>query len=71
MLFRSARDSVERRQLVRALEAHLMAQAYRVPLFWGKRYMVAATEMRGYNLDNPSTLIGQDLSDVWLDAPQR
>jgi peptide/nickel transport system substrate-binding protein len=66
-----ARDSVERRQLVRALEAHLMAQAYRVPLFWGKRYMVAATEMRGYNLDNPSTLIGQDLSDVWLDAPQR
>lgn len=61
-----ATDPGERRAVVAALEAHLMDRAYRVPLFWGVRYMAAAAELRGYDLANPSNLIGQDLADVWL-----
>src|SRR5262249_12098957 len=61
-----ATDPAERREVVAALEAHLMDRAYRVPLFWGVRYMAADAALRGYDLAKPSNLIGQDRADVWL-----
>jgi len=41
-------DPTERRRLVHELEEHLLNQAYRVPLFWIRRYSVIAEELRGY-----------------------
>lgn len=59
-------DVAQRRALVHELEAHLMNEAYRVPLFWSKRYTVMASDLRGYELNTPSNLVGQDLADLWL-----
>jgi peptide/nickel transport system substrate-binding protein len=61
-----ALDLAERRRIVRELEGHVMEQSYRVPLFWSQRYTVMATELRGYDLNTPSNLVGQDLADLWL-----
>jgi peptide/nickel transport system substrate-binding protein len=55
----------ERKALVRALEARLLNEAYMVPLFWGRLFVVQAKEVEGYMVV-PSHFIGQDLSDAWI-----
>jgi peptide/nickel transport system substrate-binding protein len=61
-----ATDLTRRMALVHELESRLMNEAYRVPLFWSKRYTVMASELRGYEINTPSNLVGQDLADLWL-----
>ena len=55
----------ERKALVRALEGRLLNEAYMVPLFWGRLFVVQAKEVEGYKVV-PSHFIGQDLSDAWI-----
>ena len=58
-------DFAQRKRLVQELEAHLMDQAYTVPFYWVKRVIVLPTEVRNFHM-NPSSLLGIDLSDIWL-----
>jgi peptide/nickel transport system substrate-binding protein len=60
-----ATDLNARKQLVWQLEDRMLSQAYMTPLYWAKRIMVVANEVRGFNM-SPSALIGQDLSEIWI-----
>jgi peptide/nickel transport system substrate-binding protein len=58
-------DPAERRTLVHAFEARMLEQAYQAPLFWGRRLVPLAAELRGYVV-TPSPQLNQDLGGVWL-----
>jgi peptide/nickel transport system substrate-binding protein len=60
-------DAMERKQIVGQLEERLLTEANMVPLYWAKRIIVMASEVRGFQM-TPSALVGQDLSEIWIAA---
>ncbi|TAD88793.1 MAG: ABC transporter substrate-binding protein [Alphaproteobacteria bacterium] len=58
-------DRAKRRVTLRQMEAHLINQAYMVPLFWFERIVPMAASVRGWDF-TPSHLLNQDLGAVWL-----
>ncbi|MCC7274799.1 MAG: ABC transporter substrate-binding protein [Alphaproteobacteria bacterium] len=58
-------DKVERRKLVRQLEARAMEQAYAVPFLYWHRIVVLNKRVHGWSM-SPFHMIYQDLGDVWL-----
>jgi peptide/nickel transport system substrate-binding protein len=58
-------NPTERREAVRQIEERLLNEAYTVPLYWARRYVTIAAELRGFHM-TPSALVGQDLADLWL-----
>ena len=60
-----AADPKERLKLIRELEAYILHQGYVLPLFWGRRTTVVATELQGY-VSAPTNYVGQDLAHLWL-----
>jgi peptide/nickel transport system substrate-binding protein len=58
-------DRSRRTGYVRELEAHLLTEAYTVPLYWAKRIVVMDAALRGYGM-TPSAFVGQDFAGVWL-----
>jgi peptide/nickel transport system substrate-binding protein len=59
-------DFARRKSLVQELEAYLLDQAYTVPIFWARRYHVMDARFHGYVV-TPSTYVGQDLADIWVE----
>ena len=60
-----AMDTKERLSAVREMEDYILKQGYIVPLFWGRRTTVVASELQGY-VAAPTNYIGIDLSHFWL-----
>lgn len=60
-------NPIERAKIVRAFEQHAFTQAYTVPLLWWNRTVALSPRLHGWSV-TPSHFIGQDLTDVWLDA---
>lgn len=58
-------DRSRRTGYVRELEAHLLTEAYTVPLYWAKRIVPLDAAIRGYGM-TPSAFVGQDLAGIWL-----
>jgi peptide/nickel transport system substrate-binding protein len=60
-------DPQQRAKMVRDFERHALTEAYAVPILWWDRIVVTSSSLKGWNM-TPSHYIGQDLTDVWLDA---
>jgi len=59
-------DVAERQKLVREFEMRTYEQGYVVPLFNGSRLIAHRSYVKGFQL-MPSTVLGLDMADVWLD----
>ena len=62
-------DQRQRAKIVRDFERHALTEAYTVPLLWWNRIVATSSALKGWSI-TPSHFIGQDLTDVWLSAPQ-
>ena len=60
-------DPRKRTLIVREFERQALTKAYTVPLLWYNRIVPTTANVKGWNI-TPSQYIGQDLTDVWLDA---
>ena len=58
-------DQTERVRIARAFEARMLTEATSIPLFWSRRIIPLAPEVRGFVI-TPSYYLGQDLADIWL-----
>jgi len=59
-------DPRQRLQIIRQFEREALAQADNVPLLWWNRIVVLSRRVHGWHI-TPSSFIGQDLADVWLE----
>jgi peptide/nickel transport system substrate-binding protein len=59
-------DTVARRKALREIETHLLSEAYMVPFLWWHRIILHDKSIKGWNM-GPTHVIGQDLTEVWLD----
>lgn len=59
-------DVEERQKLVREFEMRTFEQAYVLPMFNGDRLVAYYSYVKGFHL-MPSTVLGLDMADVWLD----
>lgn len=60
-------DPAERKKIVQTIEEHLLTQSVAMPLFWSKRFIVMAAEVRGAATPVvASNYVGLDQSTVWL-----
>jgi peptide/nickel transport system substrate-binding protein len=59
-------DVDERQKLVREFEMRTFEQGYVLPVFNGKRLIAHYAYVKGFHL-MPSTVLGADMGDVWLD----
>lgn len=55
----------ERVRIVRQMEEQVLKEAYVIPLFWGRRTTVVASELQGY-VAAPTNYVGIDLTGFWL-----
>lgn len=55
----------ERLRIVRQMEEQVLKEAYVIPLFWGRRTTVVASELQGY-VAAPTNYVGIDLTGFWL-----
>ena len=62
-------DPRQRAKIARDFERHALTEAYTVPLLWWNRIVATSSALNGWSI-TPSHFIGQDLTDVWLSAPQ-
>jgi peptide/nickel transport system substrate-binding protein len=60
-------DPKKRQALIQAFEKRLFEQAYQQPLLWWYRMVPTQKTIMGWRM-SPSHNLGQDLSDVWLNA---
>jgi peptide/nickel transport system substrate-binding protein len=60
-------DPKKRQALIQAFEKRLFEQAYQQPLLWWHRMVPTQKTIMGWRM-SPSHNLGQDLSDVWLNA---
>jgi peptide/nickel transport system substrate-binding protein len=60
-------DPVQRRAIVREMDARVLDEATTLPIFWTNRIIALAPEVHGWTV-MPSHFLGQDLRDVWLAA---
>jgi peptide/nickel transport system substrate-binding protein len=61
----STMDATERRKIVHQLDAHMLEQAFTVPLYWSTRVTLLPENVKGYS-STPSSLVGLDLADIWF-----
>jgi len=59
-------DLAERQKLVREFETRTFEQGYVLPMFNGSRLIAHRSYVKGFRL-MPSTVLGLDMADVWLD----
>jgi len=59
-------DVAERTKLVSEFEMRVYEQGYVVPMFNGNRLVAYYAYVKGFTL-MPSTVLGLDMADVWLD----
>ena len=60
-------DPAKRRAMIQAFEKRLFEQAYQQPLLWWYRIVPTHKTVMGWRM-SPSHTLGQDLTDVWLNA---
>lgn len=58
-------DKAERKKIVRQFEARVLEQSFVLPILWWHRIVVLNAVVKGWTM-SPSTMIYQDLADVWL-----
>lgn len=61
-----ALDPVARKRIVNELDRYIIQQSYNVPIIWYHRIIVHDKKIKGWHM-TPSHLLGQDLTEVWLD----
>ena len=61
-------DPVRRAGIVREFEERALTEARSVPILWWNRIVITSSSVKGWKM-TPSTYIGQDLADVWIDRP--
>ncbi|MBS0242092.1 MAG: ABC transporter substrate-binding protein [Proteobacteria bacterium] len=64
--FRTATDPVARKAAIDELQKAIINGAYNTPLLWYNRLVAHTSAVHGWTI-SPSSYIGQNLADVWLD----
>jgi peptide/nickel transport system substrate-binding protein len=62
----AALNVADRKKAVNELTQYLAEQSYSVPLFWVLREVIVPTNVHNFHM-SPSSLLGIDLSDMWID----
>jgi peptide/nickel transport system substrate-binding protein len=62
-----ASDESARRAIVGDIEAHLLDEAYMLPLFWSRRFIAVDENVHGLGVATaPNNYVGLDFANVWL-----
>lgn len=64
--YKSARAPADQKAAIANLQKAIITNSYSVPLLWYNRIVAHATTMKGWKI-SPSSYVGQDLADIWLD----